>query len=101
MKTTQLQHRTQLQIYRTPPEHGTELQIYQIPHSTANMPSTTLRPWTREEIEQLIGWMEDNQEQLRGKQVAWYKEVKEQAFANEDHITVKRISEKIGNIKKA
>ncbi|RPB20104.1 hypothetical protein L211DRAFT_572676 [Terfezia boudieri ATCC MYA-4762] len=63
--------------------------------------STTPRPWTREEVEQLIAWMEDNREQLRGKQVAWHKEVKEQAFANEDHITVKRISEKMGNMKKA
>ncbi|KAF8416864.1 hypothetical protein EV426DRAFT_721555 [Tirmania nivea] len=45
------------------------------------------RPWTQEEVEQLIAWMEDNQEQLRGKQIAWYKEVKEQIFGDEDHIT--------------
>jgi len=33
--------------------------------------------------------MEDNQEQLRGKQIAWHKEVKEQVFGAEEHITVK------------
>jgi len=44
--------------------------------------------------------MEDNQEQLRDKQIAWHKEVKEQVFGAEEHITVKRISEKIGNMKK-
>jgi len=31
--------------------------------------------------------MEENQEQLRGKQIAWHKEVKEQVFGAEEHIT--------------
>ncbi|KAF8459360.1 hypothetical protein BGX38DRAFT_2985 [Terfezia claveryi] len=63
--------------------------------------TTTPRPWTRGEVEKLISWMEENHEQLRGKQIAWHKEVKEQSFALEEHITVKKISEKIGNMKKA
>ena len=41
----------------------------------------------------LVGWIEDNHENLRRKQIAWHKEVKEEAFADEDHITVKIISE--------
>jgi len=46
--------------------------------------------------------MEDNQEQLRGKQIAWHKEkeVKKQIFGAEEHITVKRVSEKMGNMEK-
>jgi len=52
---------------------------------------------TRDGVERLISWMEDNQEQLRGKQIAWHKE---QVFGAEEHITVKGISEKMGNMKK-
>jgi len=33
--------------------------------------------------------MEENQEQLRGKQIAWHKEVKEQVFGVEEHIMIK------------
>jgi len=33
--------------------------------------------------------MEENQEQLRRKQIAWHKEVKEQVFGMEEHIIVK------------
>jgi len=41
-------------------------------------------------LERLVAWIEDNEEKLRGKQIAWHKEVKEEAFADEDHITVKK-----------
>jgi len=41
-----------------------------------------------------FGWMEDNQEILCGKQIAWHKEVKEEAFADDDHITVKKYRRK-------
>ena len=59
--------------------------------------------WTREEAEKLIGWMEDNQQHLRGKQMAWYKLVKEEVFAGDDymHITVKKIADKVFNIKRS
>ncbi|KAF8439644.1 hypothetical protein BGX38DRAFT_1206943 [Terfezia claveryi] len=67
------------------PTHNTT-SSYMANTSTGNTP----RPWMREEVERLIGWMEENQELLRGKQVVWHKD-----------ITVKRISEKMGNIKKA
>ena len=46
--------------------------------------------WTKGEVERLIGWMEDNQQQLRGKQSAWYKVVKEEVFSTDEHITVIR-----------
>ena len=45
--------------------------------------------------------MEDHEEEIRGKQVQWHKEVKEQVFADEEHILVKRITEKMGNMRKA
>ena len=44
--------------------------------------------------------MEDNQDKLRSKQITWYKEVKEEAFADDDNITVKKISEKVSNMKR-
>ncbi|RPB18712.1 hypothetical protein L211DRAFT_692041 [Terfezia boudieri ATCC MYA-4762] len=36
---------------------------------------------------------------LRGKQLAWYKDVKEQVFGDNEDITVKRIGEKVQNMK--
>jgi len=45
--------------------------------------------------------MEDHQEEIRGKEVQWHKEVKEQVFEDEEHIPVKRIIEKMGNMRKA
>jgi len=45
--------------------------------------------------------MEDHEGEIRGKQVQWHREVKDQVFADEEHIPVKRISEKIGNMRKA
>ena len=58
------------------------------------------QPWTKEEIERLLAWMEDNQESLKGKQIPWHKDVKEEVFATDDHITVKKITDKAGNLKK-
>ena len=42
---------------------------------------------TKEEFERIIAWIEERQELLRGKQVAWHKEVKEEVFPNDVHIT--------------
>ena len=44
--------------------------------------------------------MEDNQELLRGKQRAWHKVAKDEVFANEVHITVKKITDKATNMKR-
>ncbi|KAF8461924.1 hypothetical protein BDZ91DRAFT_736061 [Kalaharituber pfeilii] len=60
-----------------------------------------LTMWRKDEFERLVAWMEDNQEAIRGKQITWYKQVKEQVFAYEDHITVKKISDKMANAKRA
>jgi len=48
-----------------------------------------------------VGWMEENEESLRGKQSAWHKEAKDQVFADHDEITVKRIKEKAQNMRVA
>ena len=57
--------------------------------------TTTQRPWTRDEVERIIVWIEDHEEAIQGKQVQWHKEVKAQVFADEEHILVKRITEKM------
>ena len=57
--------------------------------------------WTRDEVVRLVGWMEEHQELLRGKQSAWFKDIKDQEFADEEHITVKKITDKVQNMKKA
>ena len=57
--------------------------------------------WTRDEVERLVAWMEGNQELLRVKQIARHKQVKEEVFANEGHITVKKINENAINMKEA
>ena len=58
-------------------------------------------PWTRDELGQMVAWMEDNQELLRGKQAAWHKDIKAQVFGNDNHITLKKIKEKAANMKRA
>ncbi|KAF8469206.1 hypothetical protein BDZ91DRAFT_721903 [Kalaharituber pfeilii] len=58
-------------------------------------------PWTRDEVHRLVMWMEENPEALRGKQIGWHKDVKDEVFANDDHITVKKIGDKAMNMKKA
>ncbi|KAF8417327.1 hypothetical protein EV426DRAFT_721276 [Tirmania nivea] len=65
------------------------------------MPSQHISAWSRPEAERLIAWMEENQEELRGKQITWHKLVKGQVFADEDHITVKRIMDKATNMKRS
>ena len=45
--------------------------------------------------------MEEHQEVLRGKQTAWFKDIKEQEFPDDEHITIKKISDKVNNMKKA
>ena len=52
-------------------------------------------------MERLVVWMEENQEKLCGKQISWQKDVKEQQFPNNDHITVKKITDKVANMKRA
>jgi len=57
--------------------------------------------WAKEELELLVGWMEENKESLKGKQATWHKDVKDQLFADQEEITVKRIREKVNNMKAA
>ena len=42
----------------------------------ASQRTSRQRNWTKEEMERLVGWMEENQESLRGKQAVWHKDVK-------------------------
>jgi len=44
--------------------------------------------------------MEENSEELRGKQAKWHKDVKDELYANKDHITVKEIGDNAANRKK-
>jgi len=47
-----------------------------------------------------VSWMEENPEQLRGKQAVWHKDVKDQVFKNDEHVTVKRICGKAANMRR-
>ena len=60
----------------------------------------TLVIWTNDEVESLIIWMEENEDHLHGKQLAWHKRVKEAVFSTHDHITIKKITDKALNIKR-
>lgn len=59
------------------------------------------RGWTLEEVERMVTWMEENPELLQGKQVTWHKELKQEVFPDEEHITVKKITDKATNMKRA
>lgn len=59
------------------------------------------RNWVKEDVERLVHWMEENQQSLRGKQSVWHNDIKEQVFAEDEDITVKRIREKVQNMKNA
>ncbi|KAF8430084.1 hypothetical protein EV426DRAFT_579674 [Tirmania nivea] len=65
------------------------------------MPSQHSGSWSKSESERLVAWMEENQEELRGKQITWHKLVKGQVFSNDEHITVKRITDKVTNLKRS
>ena len=39
--------------------------------------------------------MEENYLLLRANQMAWYKQVKEEVFANDDHLTVRKIGDNL------
>ncbi|KAF8427469.1 hypothetical protein EV426DRAFT_699301 [Tirmania nivea] len=59
--------------------------------SNPNSEEKTYKACSKEEVEKLIGWMEENQEALRGLQRKWHKDVKEEVFADNENITVNRI----------
>ena len=41
-------------------------------------------PWSKDEIDRLVGWMEENRDNLKGKQSNWHKDVKEEVFPNHE-----------------
>ena len=67
----------------------------------ADSQRTRSRNWVKEDVERLVHWMEENQQSLQGKASVWHKDVKEQVFAENEEITVKRIKEKAQNMKNA
>ncbi|KAF8439174.1 hypothetical protein BGX38DRAFT_1208809 [Terfezia claveryi] len=69
--------------------------------SNPNPEEKTYKAWSKEEVEKLIGWMEENQEALRGLQRKWHKDVKEEVFADDENITFNRIRDKVSNMKAA
>lgn len=56
--------------------------------------------WTKDEIERMIGWMEDHPLEIRGKQSSWHKDIKDEVFKDNAHVTVRRICDKATNMKK-
>ena len=51
-------------------------------------------------MEKLIAWMEDNPDDLLGKQSRWHRDMKDEVFPNDEHITTKKINDKISNMKR-
>lgn len=44
--------------------------------------------------------MEKNPVELKGKQSRWHRDIKDEVFGKDDHITVKRINDKLANMKR-
>ncbi|KAF8422227.1 hypothetical protein EV426DRAFT_706406 [Tirmania nivea] len=60
----------------------------------------TYMAWSKDDVVRLVGWMEENQEELRGQQKKWHKDIKEEVFVDES-IIVNRIRVKVSNMKAA
>ena len=60
-----------------------------------------MRAWSDEELELLLGWMEENQELLRGSAVLWMGKAKEAVFADNVDKDVKKIKSKYHNMRTA
>jgi hypothetical protein len=58
-------------------------------------------PWQRREIELLLGWMEQNSNLMNGKQIVWHRLLKNTTFPDAEHITVKKISDKVQNMRRS
>ncbi|KAF8439653.1 hypothetical protein BGX38DRAFT_1144655 [Terfezia claveryi] len=69
--------------------------------SNPNPEEKTYKAWSKEKVEKLIGWMEENQEVLQGLQRKWHKDIKEEVFADDENIIFNRIRDKVLNIKAA
>lgn len=74
--------------------------------ATASTPRSTgpgNLPWAPEEIDLLLTWIEAHHSLIQGRQVDWHRQLKAAVFssAEHDHISIKRITEKMSNLKKA
>jgi hypothetical protein len=61
-------------------------------------------PWTENERLELVGWLEDNWvamgEDKQKKKAQWWQMCKEEKFPTAEHISAKRIGEKVGNMRR-
>ena len=73
--------------------------------TTLSQPSSSkaYKPWQKEEVERLIGWIEEHVDQMQGKRNEWAKQAKEEVFSTplDDHITAKKIQDKARNMRTA
>ena len=63
-----------------------------------------MQAWQTEELEILITWVEENHERLRGKPADCINRVKEDVLSDNEafrHITVQKVRDKYGNLKRA
>lgn len=63
-----------------------------------------MQPWQAEELENLVSWMEQNHERLRGRPADWINRVKDDIFPDNQgfkHITAKKVKDKYSNMKRA
>ena len=82
------------------PSQVSELQI-----TTLSQPlgSRAYKPWQKEEVERLIGWIEEHVDQMQGKRNEWAKQAKEEVFSTslDDHISAKKIQDKARDMRTA
>lgn len=74
-------------------------QASQIP--TLSQRSKAYKPWQKEEVERLIGWLEGHVDLTEGKQSEWTKRAKEEVFSLDDHISTDKIRYKTRNLQTA
>ena len=70
--------------------------------TTLSRPSSSkaYKPWQKDEVERLVGWIEEHVDLLQGKPSGWTRQAKEEAFSSsrDDHISANKIRDKVRNL---
>ena len=70
-------------------------QASELQTTTLSQPSGSraYRPWQKEELERLVGWIEEHADLMQGKRKDWSKQAKEEVFSTslDYHISLKKI----------
>ena len=63
--------------------------------------SKAYKPWQKEEVERLVGWVEEHVDLIQGKPSEWTRRAKEEVFSSslDDHISANKIRDKVRNMR--